>query len=87
MWREFSVEVRVSRRAPCQVALERLVQALNLAAGLRVVGPRVLELDAEALELVLEQHLAVAVGAREDGAVVREQRSRQAMQSSRFVET
>ena len=36
-----------------QVALERLVQALDLAAGLGVVGARVLELDAEALELVL----------------------------------
>jgi hypothetical protein len=62
------------------------VQALNLAASLRVVGAGVLELHAEALELVLEQDLAAAIGAREDRAVVREQRGRQAVQLRRLVE-
>jgi len=38
-----------------QVALERLVQTLHLAECLGVIGTRVLEDHAEALELILEQ--------------------------------
>jgi hypothetical protein len=44
-----------------QVALERLVQALDLPQRLRVVWARVLELHAEALKLVFQAHLAATV--------------------------
>ena len=52
---------RLRRRLLGQMALERLVQALHLPTGLRMVGTGVLELHAEALELVLEQHLATPI--------------------------
>src|ERR1035437_484585 len=56
-----------------QVALEGLVEALHLAAGLGVIWRRVLGGDAEPLELGLEEDLALAGLAAEDGAVVGEQ--------------
>jgi len=52
-----------------EVVLEGLVEALHLPAGLRMVGSRVLQGHAQALELVLEEHTAMAVRARVDGAV------------------
>jgi hypothetical protein len=53
-----------------EVALEGLVEALDLAAGLRVVGGGVLDLDAESLQLQLEGDLAAAGAAAEDSGVV-----------------
>jgi len=50
------------------------VEALDLAAGLRVVRRRVLEDNAQRFQLGLQQNLALARGAGEDGAVVGEQR-------------
>src|SRR5205823_7438353 len=73
-------------RLLCQVALERLVQALHLAERLQVVWPRVLKDDPQGLQLVLEQDLATAVAAHEHGAVVREQRFWQAVQLTGLVE-
>ena len=73
-------------RLLCQVALERLVQALHLAERLRVVWARVLKDDPQGLQLVLEQDLATAVAAHEHGAVVREQRFWQAVQLTGLVE-
>jgi hypothetical protein len=67
---------RPHRRLVCQVALERLVQALDLAAGLGVVGPRVLGGDPQPLELDLQEHLAAPRGRGEDSAVVAEQGGR-----------
>jgi hypothetical protein len=60
-----------------QELLERLVEALDLAAGLGVIGPRLLGADAEAEQLLLEG----TSGARsalsgEDEPVVREERRR-----------
>ena len=53
-----------------EVALEGLVEALDLAAGLRVVGAGVFGLDAEAVEFGFE-HDATSTGcAAEDGGVV-----------------
>jgi hypothetical protein len=60
-------------RPAAQEALEGLVEAFNLAAGLGVVGGGVLGKDAEALQLGFEQDLAPARGSGEDGAVVGEQ--------------
>ena len=48
------------------------MEALHLAAGLRVVGAGVLVDNAEALQLGLEDHLALSRFAGEDGAVVGE---------------
>ena len=62
------------------------MQALDLAACLRVIWPGVLEDDVKALELVLEQHLAVAVAAHEHSPVVGEQRLRQAVQLGCLLE-
>ena len=53
-----------------EVALQGLVEALDLAAGLRVGRRGVLGGDGEALQFALEQDLALARGAGEDGAVV-----------------
>src|SRR5438874_12494525 len=62
------------RRCPwpgAQPALEALVEALDLAAGLRVVGPGVTEGDAPGVEGQLQGHSGgVAVATRVDGAVV-----------------
>ncbi len=43
-----------------QEALEGLVEALNLAAGLGVIGSGDLGEDAEAFQLGFEEHLATA---------------------------
>jgi hypothetical protein len=56
---------RLRRGLPLQVALQRLVQALDLAAGLRVVGPRVLGDDPQPLHLQLQEHLAAPVVAKQ----------------------
>lgn len=69
-----------------QVALERLVQALDLAAGLGVVGPRVLGRDPQPLELDLQEHLATARGGGEDGAVVAKQAGWGAVQGNSHAE-
>jgi len=58
-------------------ALEGLVEALDFAAGLRVIGTGVLEVDAQTLKLQLEEDLAAAGLGGEDGGVVAEQRGRQ----------
>ncbi len=65
----------VCRRLLVQEALDGLVEALDLAAGLRVVGRGVFEDDAQALQLKLEQDLAAPGPAGEDGGVVAEQGS------------
>src|SRR5204862_5732819 len=60
-----------ARPAPCgQVLLQALVEALDLATGLGVIGLRVLVGDAQADELQLDGAGAVAGLGREDGAVV-----------------
>src|SRR5438270_11981514 len=64
------------RRLPAQKSLEGLVEALDFAAGLRVVGSRVFEGDTEAFEFQLEQDPALAGPTREDSSVVAEQGSR-----------
>src|SRR5688572_23888982 len=53
-----------------QSLLEGLVEALDLAAGLGVVGPGVLVVDAESEQLELDGAGAVAALGGEDGAVV-----------------
>ena len=55
-----------------QVLLHRLVEPLDLPAGLGVIGPGVLEVDAQRGELGLEGSDTEAVGGGEDGPVVRE---------------
>jgi hypothetical protein len=67
---ELEVGQGLSRWLPAQVALECLVQALHLAAGLGVVGGGVLGLDAQALQFQLEGHFAAARATAEDGGVV-----------------
>ena len=57
-------------------ALEGLVKALDLAAGLRVIGGRVLEHDAQALQLQLEDDFA-SLSTFEDGGVVTQDRGGQ----------
>ena len=49
------------------------MEALDLAAGLGMVGRGVLALDAQELQLGLEKDLATAGVGGEDGAVVGEQ--------------
>ena len=49
-WSSFLV---VAGSCLAKILLQRLVEALDLAAGLGVVGPRVLRLDAEAKQLDL----------------------------------
>src|SRR5207249_7929852 len=61
-----------------QESFEGLVKALHLAAGLWVIGRRVDAADAQALQLQLQQHLAAARCAAEDGAVVAEETGWQA---------
>ena len=65
----------------------RLVEALDLAAGLGMVGPRVLGLDAEGEQLLFggAGHLVVALGG-EDEPVVGEERRRIAPGLGRFVQ-
>jgi hypothetical protein len=53
------------------------VEALDLAAGLGMVGAGMLVFDAQACELELQQHLAPARASGEDGGVVAEQGGRQ----------
>ena len=53
------------------------MEALNLAAGLRVIRRGVLEDNAEALELQFQEDLAATSPAGEDGGVVAEKGSRQ----------
>jgi len=60
-----------------QEDLERLVETLDLAAGLRRVGPGVLVDDAEALELGLKDGLALPRPGVVDGTIVREHRGRE----------
>ncbi len=52
------------------------MEALDLAAGLGVIGAGVVRLDAEAVELGLEDHAAFAWCAAEDGGVVAEELGR-----------
>lgn len=52
------------------------MDALDLAAGLSVVGGGVLGGDAHAFQFELEEDLAAAVAGGEDGAVVAEHRCR-----------
>jgi hypothetical protein len=54
-------------------ALEGLVEAFDLAAGLGMVGGGVFEGDAEALEFQLQENLAPAGAGGEDSAVIAEQ--------------
>ena len=63
-----------SWRLLAQKAFDGLVEALNLATGLRVVWRRVFEGDTQALELQLQQDLATARFAGEHGAVVAQKR-------------
>src|SRR5207237_4076914 len=74
---ELEVGQGLSRWLPAQVALECLVQALDLAACLGVVGGGVLDLDAQALQLQLEGDFATARATAEDGGVVTEKGSGQ----------
>src|SRR5207249_11629901 len=74
---ELELGQRASWRLPAEKALEGLVEALDLAAGLRVGGGRVFEGDPEAFEFQLEQDPASPGPAGEDGGVVAEQGSRQ----------
>jgi hypothetical protein len=66
--------------------LQGLMEALNLAAGLRVMGPRVLGVDAQNEQLRLERGEAVAVGGGEHAAVVGQKRCRQAPSCAGLVE-
>jgi hypothetical protein len=66
--------------------LQGLVEALDLAAGLGVIGARVLVVDAEVKQLGLERGVAVAIGGREDAAVVGQKRRRQTPGGARLVE-
>jgi len=59
-------------------ALEGLVKALDLAAGLWMVGRGVFEDDAEALQLELQKNLAASRLGGEDGSVVAKQGGRKA---------
>jgi len=68
---------RGRRRLFGEEPFEGLVEAFDLAAGLGVVGSRVLGLDAQELELGLEDDLAAAGVGGEDGSVVGEQRLRE----------
>jgi hypothetical protein len=64
---------RDGRWLGCEPLLLGLLEALDLAAGLRVVGPGVVEADPESAEFDLENDCAAAAGrAGEDGAVVGE---------------
>src|SRR5260370_6561330 len=64
-----------------QEAVESLVEALDLAAGLRMVGRGVLEDDAETLQLEFEKDLAPSGFGSEDRGVVTEQGSRKTVLS------
>src|SRR5207244_4293778 len=59
---------------PCHCAA---IMLTDLAAGLGMVGAGMLVFDAQACELELQQHLAPARAAGEDGGVVAEQGGRQ----------
>ena len=69
-----------------EVALERLVEAFDLAAGLGMVGGGVLAEDAEAVQFGLEEDPSLAGFAAEDGSVVAEQGGREAVSLSCGVE-
>src|SRR5437870_5554419 len=64
-----------------EIALEGLVEALDLAAGLGMVWGGVLDLDAQALELQFESDLAASGAAAEDGGVVAQERGGRAVGS------
>src|SRR5687767_15307127 len=70
---------RARPRLSRQESLERLVEALDLAAGLWVIEGRVDGADAQTLELALQEHLAAARCAAEDRAVVAEQAGRRSV--------
>ncbi len=78
---DVQLALQVGQRSGCrllgQKALEGLMEALDLAAGLWMVGAGVFGLDAQAGQLELEEHLAAAGAAGEDGGVVAEQGSGQ----------
>jgi hypothetical protein len=64
---------RGGRWLGCEPLLLGLLESLDLAAGLRMVGPGVVEADPESAEFDLEGDAAAAAGcAGEDGAVVGE---------------
>jgi hypothetical protein len=83
---QLEVGRRVCRRLLGQELLEGLVEALDLAAGLGMVGRGVLALDAESVQFRLQQHLALTRPAGEDSAVVGEQGGGVAELLSGFVE-
>ena len=56
-----------------QESLEGLVETFDFAAGLGVVGSRVLDLHTQALQLELQEDLAAAGPGGEDSGVVAEQ--------------
>jgi hypothetical protein len=68
---------RTCRRLLREPALERLVEALDLPAGLRVIGARVPKVDPQGEELGLQHVRPAAVPGRVDAPVVREQRRRE----------
>src|SRR5262249_38440506 len=59
--------------AACARSVEGLMKALDFAAGLGVVGRGMFDLDPQALQLQLQEHLAAARLGGEDGGVVAEQ--------------
>ena len=62
------------------------MEALDLAASLRMVGAGVLGLDPEMKELRLKRRVAVTVGGGVDAAVVGEQRGGQSPGAACLVE-
>src|SRR6516164_10174770 len=77
------LELQVSQRKRpglfSQEALQRLMEALDFATGLRVIGGRVNAADAEAFKLGFEDDFAAPRTAAEDGRVVAQQTRREAV--------
>jgi hypothetical protein len=83
---ELEVSNRLGRSLAGEEELQGLVEALHLAAGLRVIGRGVDALNAKAVELWLEGNATTPRLATEDGRVVAEEASRQPVILDRRIE-